>query len=129
MDVARVRPDRVGRDEQVGGDLRPTQVGRQIFDDTHLCCATSPTSASTASTITIDAETDSFVIIYSCRPIGEPVVFGGPFLMSTDAEKCTGNGRLPCGPVRPASQRSYPPPTLPRGANSNRDTAEMCCSF
>jgi hypothetical protein len=123
VDVARVRPDRVGRDEQVGGDLRRAQVGRQIFDDTHLCCATSPTSASTAPTITIDAETDSFVIIHSCRPIGEPVVFGGPFLMSTDAEKCTANGRLPCGPVRPDPRRPYPPPTLPRGAN--RDTAEM----
>ena len=76
--VAQVRPDRAGRDEQVGGDLRRAQVGWQIFDDTHLCCATSPTSASTASTMTIQAETDSFVIIYSGQPIGEPVVFGGP---------------------------------------------------
>jgi hypothetical protein len=76
--VAQVHPDRVGRAEQLGGDLRRAQVGRQISDETRLCCATSPTSASTASTMTIQAETDSFVIIYSGQPIGEPVVFGGP---------------------------------------------------
>jgi hypothetical protein len=63
VDVAQVRPNRVRRYEQLAGDLRRAQVGRQISDDTHLCCATSPTSASTASTMTIEAETDSFVII------------------------------------------------------------------
>jgi quercetin 2,3-dioxygenase len=38
------------------------------------------------TTVRIEAETDSFVIVYSGQPIGEPVVFGGPFLMSTEAE-------------------------------------------
>ena len=38
------------------------------------------------TTMTIEAEADSFVIVYSGQPIGEPVVFGGPFLMSTEAE-------------------------------------------
>ena len=36
--------------------------------------------------VTIEAETDSFVIAYSGRPVGEPVAFGGPFLMSNETE-------------------------------------------
>jgi quercetin 2,3-dioxygenase len=44
-----------------------------------------PVQAGT-STIAIEAETDSFVIVYSGQPIREPVAFGGPFLMSTEAE-------------------------------------------
>jgi quercetin 2,3-dioxygenase len=45
-----------------------------------------PVEAPAATTIPIEAETDSFVIIYSGQPIGEPVAFGGPFLMSTEDE-------------------------------------------
>jgi quercetin 2,3-dioxygenase len=44
-----------------------------------------PVGAGT-TTIPIQAETDSFVIVYSGQPIREPIAFGGPFLMSTEAE-------------------------------------------
>jgi redox-sensitive bicupin YhaK (pirin superfamily) len=36
--------------------------------------------------ITIEADSDARVIAYSGRPVREPVAFGGPFLMSTEAE-------------------------------------------
>jgi quercetin 2,3-dioxygenase len=44
-----------------------------------------PERAGTTS-IAIEAETRAFVIVYSARPVAEPVVFGGPFLMNTAAE-------------------------------------------
>jgi redox-sensitive bicupin YhaK (pirin superfamily) len=38
------------------------------------------------TSIALEAETPAFVIAYSGRPVGESVVFGGPFLMSTAEE-------------------------------------------
>jgi redox-sensitive bicupin YhaK (pirin superfamily) len=38
------------------------------------------------TSIALEAETPAFVIVYSGRPVGEPVVFGGPFLMNTAEE-------------------------------------------
>ncbi|WP_412030363.1 pirin-like C-terminal cupin domain-containing protein [Deinococcus yunweiensis] len=35
---------------------------------------------------TIEADEPTFIIAYSGRPVREPVAFGGPFLMSTEAE-------------------------------------------
>jgi len=36
--------------------------------------------------LAIEADADSRVIVYSAPPIGAPVVFGGPFVMNTQAE-------------------------------------------
>ena len=36
VDVALMRPDRVGRHEQLGGDLGRAQVGRKVSDDAQL---------------------------------------------------------------------------------------------
>ena len=38
------------------------------------------------TSIEIEADEKAFVVAYSARPVREPVVAGGPFLMNTDAE-------------------------------------------
>jgi redox-sensitive bicupin YhaK (pirin superfamily) len=35
---------------------------------------------------TADGESPSVIMVYSGAPIGEPVTFGGPFVMNTEAE-------------------------------------------
>jgi quercetin 2,3-dioxygenase len=51
--------------------------------------------------IAIEAETDAFVIVYSGRPIGEPIAFGGPFLMSTEAENAQAMAEFHAGRFGP----------------------------
>jgi redox-sensitive bicupin YhaK (pirin superfamily) len=44
------------------------------------------TSVSSIALETGEGDTQSVVMVYSGQPIGEPVVFGGPFVMNTQAE-------------------------------------------
>jgi quercetin 2,3-dioxygenase len=62
---------------RAGATRTPARARQTVWFD--------PVEAGT-TTIPIEAETQSFVIVYSGQPIGEPVAFGGPFLMSTEAE-------------------------------------------
>jgi redox-sensitive bicupin YhaK (pirin superfamily) len=39
-----------------------------------------------ATPIAIEGESDAYVVAYSGRPVREPVVFGGPFLMNTEQQ-------------------------------------------
>jgi quercetin 2,3-dioxygenase len=63
----------------VGG--RVVRAGQVAWSD--------PLPRATASPITVatgDGDQPSVVMVYSGRPIGQPVVMGGPFVMNTDAE-------------------------------------------
>ncbi|HVM66272.1 MAG TPA: pirin family protein, partial [Acidimicrobiales bacterium] len=63
----------------VGG--RPVRAGQVAWSD--------PVPGAEASTISLatgDGDTPSVAMVYSARPIGEPVVMGGPFVMTTEAE-------------------------------------------
>jgi quercetin 2,3-dioxygenase len=60
------------------------------------------------TTLTIEADAESFVIVYSGRPVGEPVVFGGPFLMSTEAENAQAMAELRAGMFGPLPEDPTP---------------------
>lgn len=63
----------------VGG--RAVRAGQVAWSD--------PLPRATASRITLetgDGDQPSLVMVYSGRPIGQPVVMGGPFVMNSDAE-------------------------------------------
>ena len=49
------------------------------------------------SSIALSADEDALVIGYSGRPIGEPVAFGGPFLMNTEAENAQAMAEFQAG--------------------------------
>ena len=51
--------------------------------------------------IAIEADARAFVIVYSGRPVGEPVVFGGPFLMNTAEENAQAMGDFHAGRFGP----------------------------
>jgi redox-sensitive bicupin YhaK (pirin superfamily) len=55
-----------------------------------------PEHAGTTS-ITIEAESPAFAIVYSGRPVGERVVFGGPFLMNTAEENAQAMAEFQAG--------------------------------
>jgi redox-sensitive bicupin YhaK (pirin superfamily) len=59
-----------------------------------------PQEAGTTS-IAIEAETGSHVVAYSGRPVREPVAFGGPFLMSTEAENAQAHADFRAGRFGP----------------------------
>jgi redox-sensitive bicupin YhaK (pirin superfamily) len=54
-----------------------------------------------ATSIDIEAQTPASVIVYSGRPVGEPVVFGGPFLMSTAEENAQAMAEFQAGRFGP----------------------------
>jgi hypothetical protein len=72
-----------------------------------------PEQAGTRS-IAIEAQTPAFVIVYSGRPGGEPVVFGDPFLMTTPEENARAMADFQAGASapsrRPAAHRRRHPP-------------------
>jgi quercetin 2,3-dioxygenase len=77
---------------RVGADRTPVDTRQTAWFD--------PEQAGTTA-IAIEAETPASVIVYSGRPVGEPVVFGGPFLMNTAEENAQAVAEFQAGHFGP----------------------------
>lgn len=67
------------------------------------------------SGIAIEAHTDASIIVYSGRPVGEPVAFGGPFLMSTAEENAQAMADFQAGLFGPIPDDPTPTDAATRG--------------
>ncbi len=68
-----------------------------------------------ATSVEIEADSDATVIIYSGRPVRESVVFGGPFLMNTEAENRQAMAEFRAGLFGPIPKDPTPTDTATRG--------------
>lgn len=84
---------------RVGAERLPVAARQTAWFDPEQAGATS---------IAIEAETPAFVVAYSGRPVGEPVVFGGPFLMTTADENADAMADFQAGRFGPIPEDPTP---------------------